>query len=56
MEHKRGSIEAQREPIDGRIRDFRERMQSCRADIEACLGRIALFREEMAESEAKITE
>jgi chromosome segregation protein len=56
LEHKRGSIEANREPIAGRIRDFRERMQTCAADIETGAARIAQFRAENAESEQKITE
>ncbi len=56
LEHKRGSIEANREPIAGRIRDFRERMQTCDGEIEAATARIAQFRAENAESEQKIVE
>jgi len=56
MEHKRSSIEANREPIAGRIRDFRDRIQTCGNEIESLTARIAQFREEIAESEQKIAE
>jgi chromosome segregation protein len=56
LEHKRGSIEAQREPIAGRIRDFRERIQSCATEIESFSARNGQFRAEIAESEARIAE
>jgi len=56
LEHKRSSIQTNREPIAGRIRDFRDRMQSCTGEVESHTGRIAQFRAENAESEQKITE
>jgi chromosome segregation protein len=56
LENKRGSIEANREPIAGRIRDFRDRMATCTSEIESGTARIAQFRAENAESEQKITE
>jgi chromosome segregation protein len=56
MEHQRSSIEERREPISGRIRDFRERMQTCSSEIESLTGRIGLFRAESVESEQKIAE
>jgi chromosome segregation protein len=55
LEHRKSSIESQREPIDGRIRDFRERMQTCANEIESFTARIGQFRAEMAESELRIT-
>ena len=56
LEHRRSSIEANREPIAGRIRDFRDRMQSCTTEIESLTVRITQFRAESVESEQKITE
>lgn len=55
LEHRKSSIESQREPIDGRIRDFRERMQTCAEEIESFTARIGQFRAEMAESDQRIT-
>ncbi len=56
LEHKHASIEANREPIAGRIRDFRERMQTCAGEMETLTQRITQFRAEIAESEQKLTE
>jgi len=56
LEHRRVSIENNREPIADRIRDFRERMQTCAGEIVSSTTRIAQFRAENAESEQKIAE
>lgn len=56
LEHKRSSIVANREPIAGRIRDFRDRMASCTSEIENLAARIVQFDAENIESEQKITE
>ncbi len=53
-EHKRGAIQAQREPIRGRIRDLRERIETCAREITAYTGKIEQWRVEMAESEQEI--
>ncbi len=56
VQHKREAIEAQREPIAGRIRDLRERMQTCTDEISSYTAKIGQFRQEIGESEAKIVE
>ncbi len=56
IEHKRRAIESQREPIAARVRDLRERIQTCAGEITSYTARIQQFRAEIAESEAKITE
>jgi len=56
LEHKRKSNLDSLEPIAGRIRDFRERLQICAAEIETGTARIAQFRAENAESDQKIAE
>ena len=54
IEHKREAIQAQREPITGRIRDLRDRMQTCGNEIASYTAKIEQFRQEIAESEQKI--
>jgi chromosome segregation protein len=56
IEHKRHAIESQREPIAARVRDLRERMQTCASEITNYTARIQQFRAEIAESEAAIAE
>jgi chromosome segregation protein len=56
IEHKRHAIESQREPIAARVRDLRERMQTCATEITNYTARIQQFRAEIAESEAAIAE
>ncbi|HVM61827.1 MAG TPA: chromosome segregation protein SMC [Verrucomicrobiae bacterium] len=56
IEHKRHAIESQREPIAARVRDLRERIQTCADEITSYTARIRQFRTEIAESEAAITE
>lgn len=55
-DHKRRSIEGQREPIAGRIRDFTERIQTCQNEIEHHSQRIQQLRAEITESEQRILE
>jgi chromosome segregation protein len=54
LEHRKSSIESQRDPIAGRIRDFRERMQTCSGEIESFTARIGQFRAEIVESEQRV--
>jgi chromosome segregation ATPase len=56
IEHKRHAIESQREPIAARVRDLRERMQTCATEITSYTASIQQFRAEIAESEAAIAE
>jgi len=56
IEHKRTSIQERRAPIDGRIRELRERMAICTSEMAEFTGRIEQFRREMAESEQRIVE
>ena len=56
IQHKRAAIEAQREPIAGRIRDLGERIQTCTTEITTNTGRIEQLRQEITESEQKIAE
>ncbi len=56
IEHKRRAIESQREPIAARVRDLRERMQTCAGEITGYTAKIGQFRAEIAESEQKISE
>jgi chromosome segregation protein len=56
VQHKREAIQAQREPIAGRVRDLRERMQTCADEIASYSAKIEQFRQEIAESEQKRVE
>jgi chromosome segregation protein len=56
IEHKRRAIESQREPIAARVRDLRERIQTCASEITSYTAKIQQFRAEIAESEATITQ
>jgi chromosome segregation protein len=56
VEHKRGSIRGQLEPISGRVRDLRERMQTCASEIDSHTTRIEQLRQEITESEQKVVE
>jgi len=56
IQHNRTAIQAQREPIAGRVRDLGERIQACTGEIESFTGRIELLRHENVESEQKIAE
>jgi len=56
IQHNRTAIQAQREPIAGRIRDLGERIQVCTGEITSFTGRIETFRQENLESEQKIVE
>jgi chromosome segregation protein len=56
VEHKRASIRGQLEPIAGRVRDLRERMQTCTGEIDNHTKRIEQLRQEIAESEQKVVE
>jgi chromosome segregation protein len=56
IEHKRRAIESQREPIAARVRDLRERMQTCAGEITGYTAKTGQFRAEIAESEQKISE
>jgi chromosome segregation protein len=56
VEHKRASIRGQLEPIAGRVRDLRERMQTCTGEISNHTARIEQLRQEIAESEQKVVE
>jgi chromosome segregation protein len=56
IQHKRGAIDSQREPIAGRIRDLRELIQTGGAEITTHTARIEQCRAEIAESEQKIVE
>jgi chromosome segregation protein len=53
---RRESIEGQRAPIAGRIRDWRERMQACADEIASHTGKIEQLRAEIAESEQRVAE
>jgi len=56
VEHKRTSIRGQLEPIAGRIRDLRERMQTCTGEIDSHTKRIEQLKQEITESEQKVVE
>jgi chromosome segregation protein len=56
IQHKHEAIEAQRGPIAGRVRDLRERMQTCRNEIVSYTVKIEHLRQENTESERKIAE
>ena len=56
MQHKRAAIQAQREPIAGRIRDLGERIEICNGEITTATARLEQFQQENAESEEKIAE
>ena len=56
VEHKRTSIRGQLEPIAGRVRDLRERMQTCTGEIDNHTARVEQLRQEIAESEQKVVE
>jgi len=56
IQHKRTGIEAQREPIAGRIRDLGERIQACTTEIKNNTDLGEQLHKEIAESEQKITE
>ena len=56
IQHKRAAIQAQREPIAGRIRDLGERIQVCTNEITNFTDRIEQLRQENAESEQIIVE
>ncbi|MGD0016698.1 MAG: hypothetical protein ABSC38_04165, partial [Verrucomicrobiia bacterium] len=56
VEHKRTSIRGQLEPIAGRVRDLRERMQTCTGEIDNHTARIEQLRQEIAGSEQKVVE
>ncbi|MGA2138045.1 MAG: chromosome segregation protein SMC [Verrucomicrobiia bacterium] len=56
IEHKRRAIESQREPIAARVRDLRERMQTCAGEITGYTAKTGQFHAEIAESEQKISE
>ena len=48
IEHKRRAIESQREPIAARVRDLRERMQTCAGEITGYTAKTGQFRAEIA--------
>ncbi len=54
IEHKRRAIESQREPIAARVRDLRERIETCASEVASHTGKIGQFRQEVAESETRI--
>ena len=56
VQHKRAAIQAQREPIAGRIRDLGERIEICNSEITTATARLEQFQQENAESEEKIAE
>jgi chromosome segregation protein len=56
VEHKRTSIRGQLEPIAGRVRDLRERMQTCTGEADNHTKRIEQLRQEITESEQKVVE
>ena len=56
VQHKRAAIQAQREPIAGRIRDLGERIEICNGEITTATARLEQFQQENAESEEKIAE
>ena len=56
VQHKRAAIQAQREPIAGRIRDLGERIEICNSEITTATARLELLAQENIESEQKIAE
>jgi chromosome segregation protein len=56
IQHKREAINAQRDPIAGRIRDLRERMQTCSSEIAGYTAKIQQFSQQIKESEQKVVE
>ena len=56
VQHKRAAIQAQREPIAGRIRDLGERIEICNSEITTVTARLEQFQQENAESEEQIAE
>lgn len=56
IQHKRGAIQGQREPIAGRIRDLQDRITACTTEMDQHANRIELCQQETAESEQKIVE
>jgi len=56
FQHKRQAIEVSRDPIAGRVRDLRERIQVCATEITGYTAKMEQFRQENAESEQKMAE
>lgn len=56
IQHKREAIQAQREPIAARLRDLRERIQTCSSEIASHTAKIEQLRAEIADSQQKIVE
>ncbi|HUJ71542.1 MAG TPA: chromosome segregation protein SMC, partial [Verrucomicrobiae bacterium] len=56
IEHQRKAIEAQREPIAARVRDLRERIQTCATETANHTMKIEQLRTEIVESEQRIGE
>ena len=54
IEHRRASIQQQREPLAGRIRDLRDRMTTCANEITSYTAKSEQLLAEVAESEQEI--